>query len=122
MIRAHAKRHATLAVSFVFAISALPVLAQQQTTPSVPTPPYGYSHMMWGEPWGWHPFMMVGPIFMLLALIGAVAIFVWLVRWATGGHPFHGRSRAALDILEERFAKGEIDKAEFEDKRKLLRR
>ena len=29
-------------------------------------------------------------------------------------------SEAALDLLEERFARGEIDKAEFEEKRKLL--
>ena len=33
-----------------------------------------------------------------------------------------GRGRAALDILDERFAKGEMEKAEFEEKRKLLRR
>ena len=52
-----------------------------------------------------------------------------------GGHGFHhghgggcpccgghGRGRAALDILDERFAKGEIEKAEFEEKRKLLGR
>jgi putative membrane protein len=83
--------------------------------------------------------MIVGPIFVLLAIIGMMAIFVWLVRWATRGYPFYGhgfhhvhggcpscggpgRGRAALDILDERFARGEIDKAEFEDKRKLLGR
>jgi len=144
-IRAHAKRLAAYALSLVFAIAALPALAQQQQArPNVPAAPYGYGHMMWGGPWGgpgwgWHPFMIVGPIFVLLAIIGIMAIFVWLVRWATRGHPFHGHGfhhfaggcpwcggprggRAALDILEERFAKGEIDKTEFEEKRKLLGR
>ena len=123
-IRAHGKCLAAFALSLVFAIAALPALAQQQA-PNVPAPPYGYGHM-WGGPWGWHPFMIVGPIFMLLAVIGIMAIFVWLVRWATHGYPFRdggpGRGHAALDILEERFAKGEIDKAEFEEKRKLLGR
>jgi len=55
-----------------------------------------------------------------------MVIFVWLVRWATRGYPFYDqgvrRSHAALDILEERFARGEIDKAEYEDKRKLIGR
>jgi len=103
------------------------------------TSPYGYGHMIWGGPgWGWHPFFIIGPIFALLAIVGIMAIFVWLVRWATRGYPFYGhghhfhggcpwcggpgRSRIALDILDERFAKGEIEKAEFEEKRKLLSR
>jgi putative membrane protein len=141
-IRAHAKRLAVFAISLVFVIAAMPAFAQQeQLAPNAPTAPY---HMMWGGPaggpgWGWHPFMIVGPIFVLLAIIGIMVIFVWLVRWATRGYPFHGhgfhhmhggcplcggsgRGRAALDILEERFARGEIDKAEFEEKRKLLGR
>jgi len=142
-IRAHAKPLAAFAVLLVFAVAALPALAEQQgqAAPTVPAAPYGYGHMMWGGPWGWHPFMIVGPIFVLLAIIGMMAIFVWLVRWATRGYPFygdghgfhhvpggcpccggHGHGRAALDILDERFAKGEIDKAEFEEKRKLLDR
>jgi len=132
MARAGVKHLATLAVSSVLSLAALPALAQQQTTPAPPTGPYGYGPMMWG--WGWHPFMMIGPIFGLFMVIGVLAIFVGLVRWATGGHPLHGHryhvqgtcpycgkgGPSALDVLERRFARGEIDKAEFEDKRKLL--
>ena len=118
-IRAHARPVATFAV--VFALAALPALAQQQAAPTVPTLPGG----------GWHhhhhAFMIIGPIFVVLAIIGMMTIFVWLVRWATRGYPFYGGfvrgggpGRTALDILDERFARGEIDKAEFEEKRKLL--
>ena len=141
-IRTRAKPLAAFAVLLVFAVTALPALAQQQgqEAPNLPAAPYGYGHMVWGGLGsGWHPFMIVGPIFVLLAIIGIMVIFVWLVRWATQGYPFYGhgfhhvhggcpycggadRGRAALDILDERFAKGEIDKAEFEEKRKLLGR
>ncbi len=133
-IRAHLRRVVTFAV---FAIAALPALAQQQgptqNVPTAPPYPYPYGHVMWGGPggWGWHTGLVIAcSIFAVLAVIGIMAIFVWLVRWAVHGFPFyrhgfhdflHGRS-TALDILEERFAKGEIDKAEFEDKRRTIGR
>jgi len=121
-IRAHARPVATFAV--VFALAALPALAQQQGQANVPTPPGdGWHHHHHHH----HAFMIIGPIFVVLAIIGMMTIFVWLVRWATRGYPFYGgrgggRGRTALDILDERFARGEIDKAEFEEKRKLLGR
>jgi putative membrane protein len=57
-----------------------------------------------------------GPLLVLLALIGVVTIVVWIVRWAND----HRRTRTALDILDERFARGEIDRAEYKEKRKLI--
>ena len=103
----------TVAVSLVFFLAALPAHAQQQDQYRIV--------------WIGHPVVIiVGLILVLLAAIGAMVIFVWLVRWATRGYPFYDqgvrRSHAALDILEERFARGEIDKAEYEDKRKLIGR
>ena len=53
-----------------------------------------WSHVWGGPGWGWHPFTVVAPIFVLffvlLAIIGVMVIFVWLVRWATHGYPFYG--------------------------------
>jgi putative membrane protein len=61
--------------------------------------------------------MIAGPLIALLALIGVLAIIVWLVQWANDSR----RSHTALDLLNERLARGEIDRAEYEEKRKLIR-
>jgi putative membrane protein len=78
--------------------------------------------------------MVIGPIMMLLVIVGIVTLILLLVRgfgygashhwYRHSGHPYGEvpYGRRALDILEERFAKGEIEKAEFEEKRKLLGR
>jgi putative membrane protein len=53
-----------------------------------------------------------------------VVVVVLLVRWLGGpghGGALHSPPRTApLDILKERFAKGEIDKQEFEERRRVL--
>jgi putative membrane protein len=70
--------------------------------------------------------MIFGPLFMVLFFAILVALAVVLARWLGG--PWPGThlphqlppTRTPLDILRERFARGEIDKAEFEDRRRVL--
>jgi putative membrane protein len=77
---------------------------------------HGYGHMMGG---GW----ILGPVMMILFVAVIVAVVVLVVRWLGGaGSGGAGtQPKAALDILEERFARGEIDKDEFEARRQALR-
>ena len=63
--------------------------------------------------------------FALVGGIARAAAFGYRRRWhAHGACPRcgYGSSRGAMDILEERFARGEIEKSEFEEKRKALSR
>lgn len=76
-------------------------------------------------PWGWHYNMMGGGwgiimfFFMLIFIALAIAGIILLVRYLSP----HARSKSsedALEILKRRYARGEIQKAEFEEKRKDL--
>lgn len=50
---------------------------------------------------------------------GLTALFIiWLVRSLTGDRPESGKS--AGQILDERFARGEIDQGEYEQKKRTL--
>ena len=85
---------------------------------------YYHGHdMMWGgSQWGGFG-MVLGPIFMILIVVGIVAGIIYLLRLfgATGpavsGHATQDR---AIALLKERYAKGEIDTAEFTERKKLL--
>ncbi len=68
--------------------------------------------------YGWGGFML-GPIMMILILAVVIGLVVMLLRWLGVG-PQGSDRRGALDILEERFARGEIDKEEFEERRRTL--
>lgn len=78
---------------------------------------FGPGTMGWGM-WGW------GWIFMLFFWGLVIVALIFLIRWLASP----GRSRlssekppdSALEILRQRYAKGEIDKEEFDQKKRDL--
>jgi putative membrane protein len=73
----------------------------------------------WGGAW-WGIFGMIVWLFIVVVVVAAV---VWLVR---SGSPSGGagllppRRSSALDILEERYARGEINRDEYLEKKRDL--
>lgn len=100
-----------------FATVSVPALAQ-----TAPGGGYGYGHgMMWGDG-GWG-MLFFGPLFMVVTVAAVIFALIFLVRWlggVPGGAPFAPTGKTAVDILKDRFARGEIDKAEFEERRRVL--
>lgn len=73
--------------------------------------------MGWGGGWGWFGLMHI--LWWLLVILGIVA----LVRWTAGVGPRQAGPREedrSLAILRERYARGEINKTEFEDRKRDL--
>jgi putative membrane protein len=75
----------------------------------------------WGWDWGWGGGMFFGPLFMIAGPVLVIVLVVLLIRWLsdTGGQP-GVRLRTPREILDERFAKGEIQRDEYEQRRKVL--
>jgi putative membrane protein len=69
---------------------------------------------MGGYGMGWF-----GGIFMVLFWIAVIIGIVFLIRWLVQSTR-SGAGESALDILKRRYASGEIDRKEFEQKKKDL--
>ena len=79
---------------------------------------YHGPHMMWESGW-----MFFGPLMMVMFIAVIVVVVVLLLRWLSDHRP-GARTAAeskAIDILKERYARGEIDKEEYEERRQTLR-
>ena len=76
---------------------------------------WSWNHMGDGAGWG----MGFGGFFMVLFWIIILAAAVMFVKWMVGGSARTNapRDKSALDILKERYARGEIGKDEFEQKK-----
>ena len=73
---------------------------------------YGYGPMMGGY------YGVFGWIFMILWWALIIVGIVMLVRW--GLKRSNHDEKNAINVLKERYAKGEINKQEFEEKKKDL--
>lgn len=81
--------------------------------------------MMWG--YGWNALGFLWMILIGIFWLAVLGVAIWaLLRWtgdrgASRTTPYTGnRSQTALDILRERYARGEIDTATFDQMRERL--
>lgn len=87
---------------------------------------YGDWHMGPGMMGGWGVAGWFGGIFMLVVWVLVIVGLIYLIKWlvqstkAEPGKSGTADSTRSLEILKERYARGEIEKTEFEEKKKDL--
>lgn len=70
--------------------------------------------MMYDPSWSWYGLAMAA--LMTIGWIVPIALVVWFLAQSIG----RARNDVSEQILRERFAKGEIDAAEFDARRRAL--
>lgn len=74
-----------------------------------------YMHGGWGG-------MLLGGLLMVVFWGVIIGVIVLIVRWlvALGGPSGHPHRQSPLEVLQERYARGEIDKEEYEERKAVL--
>jgi putative membrane protein len=74
---------------------------------------FDMGNMGWGPGWGLFGFLHMG-LWWILLILGIAVLAKWLFSGGTR------RGSDALEVLRERYARGEIQKEEFEQKKRDL--
>jgi putative membrane protein len=74
-----------------------------------------YGGMTSGGMWLW---MILGTVFWILLIVGIVLLAVFVVQKTLGAGGRTGES--SLEILKKRYARGEISKEEYQEKKQDL--
>jgi putative membrane protein len=98
-------------ISVIWAAALIPAAALAQERPY--DWGWGIHPMMWGA-WGFGMMLMM-VFFWALLIVGVVFLIRWLL-----GQSKESRTDSALEILRQRYARGEINKDEFESKKRDL--
>ncbi len=70
--------------------------------------------------WGWGG-MIFGTIMVIICIALIVGAVVLVLRWTgLGGSTVAGGANKARHTLDERFARGEIDKDDYEERKRVL--
>ena len=64
--------------------------------------------------------MIFGPITMIVFLVMAALIIAWVLRASGVGWQSSTEGQSALEILKDRLARGEINRAEYEERKQIL--
>jgi putative membrane protein len=91
---------------FAFALLAAAAPAAWAQTGQGPWHMHG-----WGM--GWGGGMVLGPLLTIGLVILLIALIVPFIRWTGAGRAANTPTRTARDILDERYAQGDIDREEY---------
>jgi putative membrane protein len=107
----HARLIATIVAVSLATAGVSSAVAQETSRP------YFFGQHMWDGGWGF-----LGPFSMLLFFGVAVAVVVLLVRGlgGAGSGNWTATRSTPLEILRDRYARGEIDRTEFEERKGAL--